>query len=66
MVYKQGEYERRGGNYPGCQVTRKYKALYDFDEVEADHLAPKSKDAKIISENCKMRCAECNRRKNDI
>lgn len=53
-------YERQKGICPDC------KKHFQIEEMQADHITPWSKGGRTIPENCKMRCAECNRRKSDI
>ncbi len=54
---KRTAYEKQNGV---CAICQKH---FDFDEMEADHITPWHKGGKTISENCKMLCVECNRRK---
>ncbi len=62
---KRAAYERQAGVCPDCQAAGKAKIHYEFDEMEGDHITPWSKGGKTTPDNCKMRCAECNRRKSD-
>lgn len=59
---KRKAYEWPGGIFPGGLAAGNPKVHYDFDEMEADHITPWSRDGKTIPENCQMRCRECNRR----
>ena len=36
------------------------------DGIEGGHITPWSKGGRTLPENCKMLCAECNRRKSDV
>lgn len=56
---KREAYERQDGICPDC------KKHFDIQEMEADHIDPWVGGGKTTAENCKMRCKECNRRKND-
>lgn len=57
---KREAYERQNGICPDC------KRHFAFEEMQGDHITPWSKGGHTTSENCKMRCADCNRRKSDI
>ena len=57
---KRAAYERQGGICPGC------KNHFALEKMQADHITPWSKGGKTVPENCKMLCAECNRRKSDL
>ena len=57
---KRAAYERQKGVCPVC------KRQFAFEEMQGDHMTPWSKGGKTIPENCKMLCAECNRRKSDV
>ena len=56
---KRESYERQNGICPDC------KKHFDISEMEADHVTPWVEGGKTLTENCKMRCKECSRRKND-
>jgi len=53
-------YERQKGICPKC------KKHFDIESMQADHITPWSKGGKTIPENCKMLCADCNRRKSGV
>ncbi len=57
---KRSAYERQHGLCAKCQDP------YKYEEMQGDHITPWSKGGKTTSENCKMLCAVCNRRKSDI
>lgn len=57
---KRAAYERQKG------ICAKCSKRFDIDEMHADHITPWSKGGKTISDNCKMLCADCNRRKGNI
>jgi 5-methylcytosine-specific restriction endonuclease McrA len=57
---KREAYERQKGICPVCRKK------YNIGEMHADHITPWSKGGKTIADNCKMLCAEDNRRKSDI
>ena len=57
---KREAYERQNGVCPDC------KQPFSFEEMQGDHITPWSKGGHTTSDNCKMRCADCNRRKSDI
>lgn len=54
---KREAYELQDGVCPVCGVR------FDIDKMEADHITPWHEGGKTNSENCKMLCKECNRRK---
>ena len=54
---KRTAYEKQKGI---CSKCRKH---FEFEQMEADHITPWSKNGKTIPENCQMLCLECNRRK---
>jgi hypothetical protein len=56
---KREAFERQKGICPIC------KKHFKIDEMEADHITPWSQGGKSNSENCKMLCRDCNRRKSD-
>jgi hypothetical protein len=56
---KREAYERQKGICPIC------KKHFEISGMQADHIDPWSKGGKTVSTNCKMLCAECNRRKSD-
>ena len=41
------------------------KRIWDFGEMEGDHIVPWSKGGKTVPENLQMLCRDCNRRKRD-
>ena len=56
---KREAYERQNGICPDCGKH------FSFEEMQGDHITPWSKGGHTTSDNCKMRCADCNRRKSD-
>jgi hypothetical protein len=54
---KREAYERQKG------ICRDCKKHFEIEEMQADHITPWHEGGKTISENCKMLCKECNRRK---
>lgn len=54
---KREAYERQKGICPVCGKH------FELDEMQADHITPWSKGGRTVSENCKMLCADDNRRK---
>lgn len=52
-------YERQHG------ICAKCKEHFEFEEMQADHITPWSKQGKTTSENCQMLCADCNRKKSN-
>ena len=52
-------YERQKGVCPMCGKS------FKIEDMQADHITPWSKGGKTVPENCKMLCADCNRRKSD-
>lgn len=57
---KRAAYERQGGICPKC------KWYFAYEEMQGDHITPWSKGGKTTSDNCKMLCADCNRRKGGV
>lgn len=57
---KREAYERQGGI---CSTCGKH---FEFGDMHGDHITPWSKGGKTNAENCKMLCADCNRRKSSI
>lgn len=57
---KRAAYERQGGICPMCGRH------FDIEEMHGDHITPWSKGGRTVAENCKMLCADCNRRKSNI
>jgi hypothetical protein len=57
---KREAYERQNGICAKCQKH------FAIEEMQADHITPWSKGGKTIAGNCKMLCADCNRRKSDV
>ena len=57
---KRAAYERQKG------ICAKCGKHFEINEMHADHITPWSKGGKTIAENCKMLCADCNRRKGNI
>ena len=53
-------YERQGHKCVKCGE------VFEFEQMQADHITPWSKGGKTVPENCQMLCADCNRRKSDI
>jgi hypothetical protein len=53
-------YERQKGVCPTC------KKHFDIGDMQADHITPWSKGGRTTQENCKMLCADCNRRKSGV
>jgi hypothetical protein len=54
---KREAYERQKGICPVCSKH------FELAQMQADHITPWSKGGKTISDNCKMLCADDNRRK---
>lgn len=54
---KATAYEKQKGKCPIC------KKIFDFHQMEADHIVPWSKGGKTIPENCQMLCMLDNRTK---
>lgn len=57
---KRESYERQEGICPHC------KQHFDINQMEADHITPRSQGGKTNAQNCQMLCRDCNRRKSDI
>ena len=51
------QYEEQGHK---CMICND---LFDFADMEADHIKPWSKGGKTVKENCQMLCRKCNRKK---
>ena len=57
---KRHAYERQKGICPVC------KKHFEYEQMQGDHITPWLKGGKTVAENCKMLCADCNRRKSDV
>ena len=57
---KREAYERQKGFCPVC------KKHFELEDMQADHITPWHIGGKTIADNCKMLCAEDNRRKSGI
>lgn len=57
---KRAAYERQKGICPKCG------GHFSIEEMQGDHITPWSRGGRTVSENCKMLCADCNRRKSGI
>lgn len=57
---KREAYERQKGICPVCSKH------FELAQMQADHITPWSKGGKTISDNCKMLCADDNRRKSGV
>jgi hypothetical protein len=53
-------YERQNGVCPACNKR------FSFDEMHGDHITPWSKGGRTQAANCRMLCAEDNRRKSAV
>ena len=64
---KRGAYERQTAdakaqgvsNCPEC-AKRGLADVYDYEEMEGDHVVPWSKGGKTVPENLQMLCKKCN------
>ena len=56
---KRESYEKQQGICVKCQE------YFEFNEMEADHITPRSQGGKTTTENCQILCKECNRRKSN-
>ena len=56
---KREAYEKQSG------ICTKCGSHFEVNEMEADHITPRSQGGKTTAENCQMLCKECNRRKSD-
>jgi len=54
---KREAFQRQKGKCPMCGKE------FGIDEMESDHITPWHEGGKTVSENCRMLCRECNRRK---
>lgn len=57
---KREAFERQGGVCPVCGET------FVIDKMEADHITPWSKGGRTTAENCRMLCADDNRKKSNV
>lgn len=57
---KRQAYEAQAGVCPKCGQH------FEINGMEADHITPWSKGGRTIATNCKMLCADDNRRKSDV
>lgn len=56
---KREAYERQNWICKMCKEKKK------IEEMEADHITPRSQWGQTTAENCQMLCRDCNRRKSD-
>ena len=61
---RQWAYAKQGGKCPYC-VEKGDDAVYEIDEMHADHIVPWSKGGKTVRENCQMLCEHHNLLKSD-
>ena len=61
---RQWAYQKQGGHCPHC-LERGDDAVYEIDEMQADHIIPWSKGGKTVRENCQMLCNHHNNLKSD-
>ena len=59
---KREVYEAQGGKCANQNCLYKDR-IFNFDEMEADHITPWCQGGKTIKENCQMLCRACNRAK---
>lgn len=59
---KREAYERQGGKCANANCPEKDR-VFDFKEMEGDHITPWHIGGKTIPSNCQMLCKDCNRRK---
>lgn len=57
---KREAYERQQGICPVCGKH------FELEEMQADHITPWSKGGRTVAENCKMLCADDNRKKSNV
>ncbi|MDR2803181.1 MAG: HNH endonuclease, partial [Treponema sp.] len=57
---KREAYERQN------RVCNNCKKLFEYEEMEGDHINPWHSGGKTNAANCQMLCKECNRRKSGI
>lgn len=62
---KRKVYERQKGVCPYCVKERREKTVYEFGEMEADHITPWSEGGKTNIDNCQMLCKYHNRMKSN-
>ncbi len=62
---KRRAYNRQGGICPRCVAKNKptKDKIWDFEEMEGDHITPWHEGGKTTDDNCQMLCRECNREK---
>ena len=59
VAMKQSAYESQGGT---CKLCAK---VFEFSDMEGDHITPWVEGGKTSEENCQMLCKQCNRRKSN-
>lgn len=57
---KREAYERQKGICPACGEH------FELEQMQADHITPWSKGGKTVAANCKMLCADDNRKKSAV
>lgn len=61
------KYKEQGGLCPECARRGKSTAskIWKFEEMEADHIIPWSRNGRTEESNCQMLCRSCNRTKSN-
>ena len=62
---KRTVYQKQGGICPDCKNTANADKVWNFEEMEGDHIIPWSQGGKTVLENCQMLCQHHNRIKSD-
>lgn len=60
------EAERQSAYIKQNWICAKCEKHFKIEEMEADHITPRSQWWQTSAENCQMLCRDCNRRKSDI
>ncbi len=60
------EAERQAAYIKQNWICAKCEKHFKIEEMESDHITPRSKWWQTSAENCQMLCRDCNRRKSDI
>ena len=59
------ESERQATYLKQDWICAKCGKHFQIEEMEADHITPRSQWGQTVLENCQMLCRDCNRRKSD-
>ena len=62
---KRKKYEEQKGICPLCKGTPNENKVWDYSEMQGDHIIPWSRGGKTTMDNLQMLCRYCNNTKSD-